>query len=421
MDSAVVRDGQSPGSWRFRSSMWGALAAYTEALARMPSAGMAVLFERVVTITYASGNDMRMGVALLPDSGHFIAVPSLGGDTIEMHPIEMQRVVAMKPGTMPESFSRAVRRGREELIAFTRRWVAQAPSSPDAWYHRANALELTGSFDAPDDINSASRALARAGALAPSEELRARLDAARVRVTIRRGAFDEATQLARSAIGGMDKMSARVAALRLPLAAFLLDVDATLRLLRIAITSEAGRARLPPWAAATVTPWLADSLRAFGVRATFGVCDGLASRRQALEAGFRRVTAAAEFPETRERLLHDVFRVAVPCLGPGVLNGFPRQRPLDDAAAALVAGDTAQARAILNGLERERRGMALSTVTEDAVLAESLLMLQTGDSVRARARLRASIDDVARMSPFTLEHIEQAAALARVRALVRSR
>lgn len=414
VDSVVVSDPRIPGGFRFRSSHWSAIAAYEKALQRLPAGGMSTLFVDVVPITYASGNRVRSGVALPPDTSRYYALPSLDGDSVANLPVPRAKFVGTN--ATPESFSRAVERGRTRLLDLTREWITRAPLSADAWFYRAYTLELTGRLDGPDDANSAARALRRADSLNADPDRRVRLDVARVRVAARRGSFDEAIGLAKAALTRGAPQTSRIAALRAPLAAFVGDVDATVSLLRFAATTtdEKDRTRLPIWAANSLTPWLADSLRAFGVRAMLGVCDGLASRRDALDRDFRAHVAAAELTDQRVALLKPVFLAAVPCLGPSVSRGFKPGNPLEDAVAALDAGDAPGARAILERLNQSRRGMSVSTVTEDVLLTESWIWMHAGDTARARAILRSNMSDLVRMSPFTFDEVAQASALARI-------
>ena len=414
-DALVIRDTRAENGVRFRSSHWSALHAYEEALSRLPAPGMSALFVPVVRITYASGNLMRRGEASPPDSTKFLGVISLSGDSLVTIPDLADRVSSVGP--VPESFSRALKRARTELVAFTQQWTLRAPTSADAWYNRAYALELTGNFDAPDEANSAARSLERAAGLAVSEELRARIDVARVRIAVRRGLWNDAERLSRAAMARAVRLTPGIAVLRAPLAAFVGDGELVASLLRTAATNLGERNRLPPWAASDLAPWLADSLRSFGVRATLGLCDGLAGRRDALEAGFREHVAANELAERRQALLRDVYRAAVPCLGASVLRGFSPKTPLDHAIVALDSGDKPGARAVLDGLLRSRRGMSVTTVTEDALLAEVWVSMQTGDMPGSRARVRATMQDLASVSASTFDEFAQAAALARLRKL----
>ena len=420
VDRAVVRDARVPGGLRFRSSHWSAVAAYSEALARLPASGMSSLFVRVVNITYSSGNQLRAGVSLPPDTVRYVAFPSLSGDTVQTLPVPSARIARMDRGTLPETFSRALQRGRQALLEFTRTWITRAPAAADGWFQRAYALELAGAFDAPDAASSAAKALERANSLNADPVVRARIDVARTRVAVRRGEFDAALRMARGSLARPKALSPAVAVLQAPLAAFVGDVGATTSLLRTAATATdaADRNRLPPWVANSLTPWLADSLRAFGVRAMLGVCDGLQARKDQIEEAFIQHVPASDLAERRSSLLREVYRAAVPCLGPAVLRGLSPQIPLDHAIAALDARDPARARSFMRELDQTRSGMSASTLTEDAVLAETWVWLQTGDSARARAQLRANVNDWASISNFTFDEIAQAAALARVRAMV---
>ena len=413
-DRLVVADAHVKGRLRFRSSHWSALHAYEAALDRLPSSGMSSLFTAVVPITYASGNNGRRGVGV--DAREFIAMPSFAGDSIETVPTPQADV--SRSGNVAESFSQALGAARRELLRFTALWILRAPSAWDAWYYRAYSLEVTGAFDAPAVSSSATRALAAADSLATSPEAHARIDVARVRVAIRRGAFDAASRLARGALARGSPTPA-LAMVRAPLAAFLGEVEQTEALLRSAVPvmTQNDRVGVEPWMANDLPPWLGDSVRAFAVRAMLGRCGGLEERRAALERDFTTFVAAAQVARQRRTILREVYRAAVPCLGPSVLRGFSPETPLDDAVAALDARDAARARRVLADVARRRRGMSTSTVTPDAVLAEIWVLLQAGDTAVARARLHASLTDLASISPFTFDIVPQAAALRRLKDL----
>jgi serine/threonine-protein kinase len=419
LDSIVVRD-PNTRSPRFRSSHWSALAAYDRAMDRLPGTGVAPIFARAVYITYASGNATRSGKGLPPDTTKYLALPSLRDDSIELLPLPRARI--SQGGATPESFSAALTRGRSALLALTAHWVARTPDSPDAWYNRANALELTGTYDAPDDLNSATRSLRRASELPADGILGARIDVARVRVAVRQGDFPEATRLARETVARGTPSSA-VAAIRAPLAAFLLDAAAASRLLSVAASStdERVRYRLPSWVVNSLPRSLADSLRAFGIGAILGECTGLAARRAQLERDLSLHVAAAELAKQREELLHEIYREAVPCLGASALRGFPPGSPVEEAVAALDARDVTKARSVMTELDAARQGMSASTLTADAVLSESWVWSQIGDAARASRIRRASMSNLASLSPFTFDQLSQAAALSRLKALTSKR
>jgi serine/threonine-protein kinase len=420
VDSIVIRDPRAEGGVRFRSSHWGALAAYRRALEYVPTPAMSVLMNRppVVDLTYAASNRARRGVGQRPDTNSYVALPSLSGDSIALIPVPL--AVISTSGVTPRTFSAALRRGRQALLDFTNAWTIRAPSSRDAWFNRAYALELTGSFDAPDPINSATKALERAATLTTDREQVARVDVSRVRVAVRRGEFEEAKRLARAALSRAAPASTTVAAIQAPLAAFLGDVDKTNELLRLAATSTnaSDRHRLPPWVANTLTSWLADSLRAFGVRAIIGVCDGLEVRRDALEKDLRVHIAPAELAARRDTLLRDVYRQATPCLGTTALRGFTATNPVEAAIAALDAGDRVRALETLRALDRKRAGVASGSVSEDAVLIEAWVWRRAGDTSRAQATIDANIRDIASIGGYTFDEVAQAAAVLRLHSQV---
>ena len=413
-DNVVVRDRRIRGGLRFRSSHWSAVRAYTDALERVPTGAMSVLFTPVVNITYASGNTGRLGKGA--DGTRFIGMPSFAGDSVQLLP---RSAIAVSGGSeVSETFSLALVRARAELRDFSERWVVRAPNSSVAWFQRAYALELTGAFDGPDLHSSAVRALFIADSLTRAPELHAQIQVARARVAIRRGSFEDATRIAHEEVSA-ETATPGVALLRAPLAAFLGDEERTRRFLDDAAhhANESERTRLDAWALNDLPPWLGDSVRALAVGAMLGRCEGLGARRDAIERNFVQYIAAARLAERRRSILREIYRAAVPCLGPSALRGFEPETPVDAAQAALDAGDAQRARQLMANLARQRRGMSTSTVTADVALAEVWVSLLASDTVTARARVHSSLTDLASISPFTFDLVPQAAALKRLKDL----
>ena len=72
----------------------------------------------------------------------------------------------------------------------------------------------------------------------------------------------------------------------------------------------------------------------------------------------------------------------------------------------------------LEELAAERRAVAVADVSVDQSVQEALLLVATGDSASARARLVAALDGVSSSSSFTLSEVAQAAALGMGRLLL---
>ena len=162
-DSAVVRDSRSPSGWRFRSSYHHALTAYERALRLRPSIHRSLRADGYQAVRHqlmTSGNDLRSGRALAPDTTTFATYPSWLGDSLSFVPYPASQVTAGDPQTVPPTLAEAVRhqRGAFRDIALT--WAAAYPRSADAIEALALSLEMLGDRSAIDTVRRA-RMLAR--------------------------------------------------------------------------------------------------------------------------------------------------------------------------------------------------------------------------------------------------------------------
>ncbi len=163
---------------------------------------------------------------------------------------------------------------------------------------------------------------------------------------------------------------------------------------------------------------LADSIAAFALRATSGACDGLADARIALEKMLGGQLTPKEIDAQRERLLADPYLFAVPCIGLPLAREFDATLPIHKIYRALDAGRTAEALALLDSLHRGRRGATRASVTWEAIYSEAWATAKAGNPAGARAQLTEALENIANMSPFTLDQPAQAAGLRRGLALL---
>jgi tetratricopeptide (TPR) repeat protein len=403
LDTVVVGRGERA---RFRSSHWAALRAYREAVARAPTSELlSVLFPRVLQTTYAGGSIARHGRG---EDGHpYSALPSAAGDSIALVPVDRTAFGGLGRSAVPSTYLAAVRRGRAVALELTASWTRRWPTSSDAWFNRALALELAGRIDGGDPGGSALAALDRARSPAPSALARARIAVAQARLGLRRLDLAGAAATARGAIAGVWPKDSTVQTTLAPLAALVGDVARTEELAAVG--------ELEP---SIGSPELAREIRAFEIRAISGACDGLDTLRERLEGRLRVAFAPAELRSQRAAILAPIYRDAVPCLGPSILGEFPATRPIDSVFRSMAVGDTVQAVRLLATLRQRRVGANAASVTWDYLFVESWALAHVGDGKMARAQLATALSDLANMSVYTLDQVAQAAGLRRALGLM---
>src|SRR5574341_669935 len=161
-DDAVVRDGTSPSGWRFRSSYHRATNAYERAFGLLPSIHRSLRggsFASVRRLLMTSGNAVRPGRALLPDTTTFAAYPVWQGDTLAFVPYPRAEILS-KPWARSDAANVAVRKQRERFHQITTAWATAFPGSSEALEALAISMEMLGD-PAARDILRRARSLAR--------------------------------------------------------------------------------------------------------------------------------------------------------------------------------------------------------------------------------------------------------------------
>ncbi len=406
-DQLVVPDPRSPSGWRFRSSYHTAINQYLQAFQLMPSIHAALRersFERLRDVLFVSRNTLRWG--LPADDGQvFVAQPTLEADTLVFVPYPAARVFASDPDVARAQLDRGgrvLRRQRELFRDIASSWVMADPRSIAAREAQALSLQLLGDRAALDT-------LARAVALAPTAALRHRLAGTEVWVRVRfaiptdLAALRLARLLADSALADTtDQSDQRVRASLAALtgqaaAAFRIYTDRTQRVAGVipAIAAQVA-ADLELWSAFGGP---ADSLRAIAWR-----LDSLISAHVPEES---RATARAM-----------AFRRAAWLAGPGsaIPAHLVRGAFGDIVTPALLAAaehDTIGVRRATTRIRELRTIRPPSTITYDALLAETSLLAWQGDLTTAAAWLDEAFAAVRVGSP----DFDPANAAAMVRAM----
>jgi len=402
LDSLVIADG---GRRRFRSSPWSALSAFSQAVATAPTSPLlAALYAPIAAATFARPGQVKSG-RVLPNQRVY-ALPALLNDSLVFVPVDSVPFVQGAAGTVPATWAAATRRGTAMYLQSTGLWTQRFPTSPDAWYQRAAALESAGLLRQQDSA-SAESALNKAERFSPSLALALDIDVARIRLAIRRGAVDSALRLTQQTMRRRRASASGALPERLAALAALSSDRESLRL-----SLQQRYQDLPAGVRDPMLDWY--------VMAVLGECDGMTDAQQRAEAAMTGSYAEAELGLARERVVLPVLRLSVPCLGVGALRAVaPASTPLDPVYLALAAENRDRARSLLLAVRQRRTGATTAAISWDYLYAESWISAQLGDSALAISQIVAGLDDLALMSSNTVEDPEAAAGLRRSILLLR--
>lgn len=404
LDSMVSH---TPSGLQFRQGSWATLQAFGKAMERAPSA---VLLHRLMgpiwRASFAGGSEVRAGRSA-DGQLRFYAMPGVIDDSLSVLPVRAEVFAIGGRDAVPDSWSPALRRGRRTMLEFTSAWTRRSPNAPEAWWHYARALELSGRVQAKGD-GEAGDALTRAAVLRTGP-LRADMDAMEIRLALRRGDLQDAAALARAYLAASDEGVSPGGPLsrRIALAALIGDF-AWIR-----------RQRPEPISGGQLPLALDEALARLMVLAQIGDCEG-ARRTRADVDRLLGTVAPAQRSEVANTWLRSALRSAVPCLGAKALLDHVPVAPMDSVYRALAIGDDRRARRALAAVRQRRTGANVAALTWDYIFAEAWTLAATGDSSAAVAHLVAGLDDLAGMSIYTIEDPGQAAGLRRALALLLS-
>jgi hypothetical protein len=120
----------------------------------------------------------------------------------------------------------------------------------------------------------------------------------------------------------------------------------------------------------------------------------------------------------RSALLARALNLAVPCLGPTLVERLPRGSDrLGLMQRALGRGDRAAVRAHFDTLSRMRRVDRVGDITLDATFQEAWLLLAIHDSSAAQRHLCAPLSALPTLGTRLLRDVPQAAAVGRTLSL----
>jgi len=406
LDSAVVRDTTSPSGWAFRTSWPAAAQAYMRAATLDPGAHRAMSYAMIANLLPTTPLQIRSGRTTNAAPEAFAAHPSVIGDTIGFVPKSLGEMAAAKLGALPATLPDALRRNRDILLGFARRWVASNPRNPEALEALAAAHEARGELS--PDSDGAGGAIQQARSLSTAPAQRLELATFDVRLRLKRGEFESARTLADSLLSAWaDKTPSPDVASRLSGIAALtgrLDRGGELRAIAQS-THNAGLGIAPP---------LTNAASRLFVRAAAGVCDdSLAALRREVDRLMESYSQPARSDDVRRELLVRPMSLAFPCLGRRALEGLPAITPLDVAQRAAAAKDNRRVRAVLDSLDEVRRVVLPGDVALDFTVQEAWLRMSIGDTTVAIRQLDRVLNALPTLGPWATREEAQSAAVGR--------
>jgi tetratricopeptide (TPR) repeat protein len=406
-DPAVVRDPRSPSRWRFRASYQEVVRSYQRAFELLPSVHRAFRsgsYARVQDLLFTSGDRLRGGRGVPPDTTIFFAHPAWEGDTLVFFPFPAAEVAAGKAGTMPASRHEAVVHQRQVFRDIATAWTAAFPGSADALEALAVSLELLGD-------PSALETLRRARLLAGTAEERQRVAVAEVWLRLKFAAPDDPTGLTAvralgdSILAPFEDRETTAPALLAPVAALLGRCQ-----LAATLSGRAAEGGTPP----VPTP-LARAGQALVVYAAFGgPADTLRALEQRVEAGITGALTSGERALARRAWLERAATLAYPDV---VLAALTRATPGADlvlrAQADALAHRWDAVRSAFADLRAQRQHLAPEEIIVDALYVEARLLALMGDDRGAAEWLDPTLASLRRIAPQSLAWVSGATSLVR--------
>jgi tetratricopeptide (TPR) repeat protein len=389
-DHTVIRDRSSPSGWAFRSGYQSAINDYHKALTLVPSVHRAfrgAAFQRLSRLFYAERNIMRWGRPLPPDTGRFVAFPSLRSDTLAFVPYPIAELNNSRGDLVPDGPASARDRNVSDLAKVTAMWVKAYPESPDAWEARASLLEASGDLEGGPDTSSALPALRRARALAATRADSLRLRTSEAQVLIKLGRYEEAVRAIDSTLAALSNPTPEEADQVSGLAAVTGRAARLAALLRLAATLP--RPPITDEIPEGTHPSLRGSLAAlFAYSVVGGPADSAARMLRVVDDQIRayipldtRAQFRAEALQFPMMMLHpvEVANLEIPA--------SPPRSYLRRYQYYLQKGDTATLRSALDSLKRIRTYTRPAEVSLDGVYHEAVLTLALRDTSGAVRQL----------------------------------
>ncbi len=420
-DPVVVRDGQSPSGWSFRTGYHSAALAYRRALETYPSVHRAFdgfALDRIGHVLITETNRYRLGYRLDPDTVWMGAFASLDRDTLATIPWPLQELLGGRREANPATTPAAVAYAREMLRRVTAAWLRAFPKSPDALEPYANALELAGELDDSGGVEHSALRSALAARAATADPAQARrLARFETRVRLKLGQFAAARHLADSLLDAVQQPTADDAQWLAGLAALTGRTNRTARLL----SQTAGSwDSVPAGGRLTRVPApLAEAALAYLAFAAVGApAESLAGAERRTNRLISSYIDVSRANDVRAVLVEPALALSL--ARPGVrAPAYPADghHPLLPLFAAAGRGDTAAARRGLDTLRAFRRGNRPGDYSIEGSFLEAWLQTDLGDAAGAAAFLDLSLNALPTLRTELLDQVPQAAGLVRAMTL----
>jgi tetratricopeptide (TPR) repeat protein len=411
-DNAVVRSSSSGSGWGFRGSYEAAVHDYARAFELAPSSNRA-FFDRVPDLFSALElNYLRIGRAVLPDTGLFAAFVTLDHDTLAFVPYRLADVQAGSHAGLPGTIDAAVARQRDQLQAITAQWVSRFPESPQALESFAWVLETSHVIQRGSGHPIGALEIvrhARERATDPGQRLRLAVTAARL--SIKADDFGAARAIADSLIAAVPEPEAGPADTLAALAALTGRPLLAAQLARRAVATA-------PLHGLDGQPLAASRslIQAVAALTAFAAVGAPPDSIRSLERTIERMIGDSIRPElrraTREAALAVPAALAYPLLGAQAAHELGSARySLFNLQVALSHADSGGARAAADALLRARGGRGGAAI--EGIYGEAWIRLQLRDTAAARSELDSSLNAMAGLPTDLLAWVPQAGGLPR--------
>jgi hypothetical protein len=309
--------------------------------------------------------------------------------------------------------NRALEQNADQLLAFATNWTRRSPNDPAAFEALAEMIEIGGDIGgAPFERTAAILALRRARALSRDPRQLTRLAAKEVWLRFKREEFADARRQADSLLSASTNPSADEAAVLLPIAALIGQVNRAAQL---------GRLSQPflPRSAASMPTQVREAAVDLFVHAAVGICgQGISSLEKRLHDQIVRYVPAERAAELQPDLMRRPRAMAFPCSGGLFAPVLPGSRDrLSLMQQALATGQRHVVRALLDTVAEIQRVGRPGDMSLDYTYQQAWLRAAIGDTVGATQLLDNSLAALPALSADNLSELAAAAAIGRAMAL----
>jgi serine/threonine-protein kinase len=404
-DGLVVPDPESPSGWSFRTSYHSTVQAYRRAFELFPPVLASYRkgsYSELRHLFLTRTSQRRRGRSAGPGATRFIAAATWQGDSLSLVPYPVDEV-RVQPATDTREREVAVLRQRSLFRDLALGWVSAYPLNPHANEALAIALSLLGDHTALEKIT-------RARALAGTEGEGLRLAGVEAWLRLAFALPDNmpemrrARVLADSVLSGAGSMTGNIDGLFLASLATLVGKAHHAATLAESVAEQLG-----------VPPPLKESAPALLIYASLG---GPPDTLDALEARVRTDIGEDILPEERFDARRSwLARPATLAFYEHRMDAVQSlQGEVDfflDFQAALMAHDTATVRQGFDLLRQAREGLLPGSVTLDALVSETELLMLLGEPREAAERLDRALRALPQNVPWIMTDPVRAAALVR--------